>query len=86
MNGLPLNFPDSYRDTLIGFGAIYEEWRLASEAALEAEDAVYRKYCEHRAGRGPGPSAIDDWEAARLRQQATEKLEQGMRALRASPL
>ena len=86
MNGQPIYFPESYRETLVGFSAIYEEWRVASEAANEAEDVVYRDFCEQRQGRGTGPSEAKQWTAQMLRNAATERLELAMRELRSHPL
>jgi hypothetical protein len=86
MNAQPIYFPENYRDTLVGFSAIYEEWRVASEAANEAEDVVHRNFCELREGRGSGPSEAQRSRAQTLRSVATERLEFAMREMWAHPL
>jgi hypothetical protein len=86
MNAQPIYFPESYRDTLVGFGAMYEEWRVASEAAATAEDRLYREFCEQREGHGAGPNEAQRWTAQLLREAANERLERAMRELREHPL
>lgn len=86
MSPRPLDLPAEHRAILAEFECLYEQWRLACEAAGAAEATFMQAWREHAEGRGPAPDAGLLQRALDLRACASRLHDQAVQLLRSAPL
>lgn len=71
---------------LAQFERLYDQWRLASDAATAAESKVTQMWKDHAAGLGPAPDCETLQRALDLRASATRLHHEAVQLLRDSPI